>query len=124
MKVENIITQTLEEAIEFDGKLVKKIQFDLEHINRGWNQNKNDYNSFKRSNYNAQNIICFFEQFSYYSIEWDDGPAGNKSREIIRGKNYFRYIAFITDHENNELKKIVIDLPEDYKETGIIVTIY
>ena len=105
VKEENTITKILSNEIEFDGKIIKKIRFDLEHINRGWNGEKNDYNKIKRSHYNEDDILDFFEQFGFYTIEWDDGPEGNKTREIIRGAVYFRYVAYICDYENNDQKK-------------------
>jgi hypothetical protein len=124
VKEENTVTKILDDEVEFDGKRINKIRFDLEHINRGWDKNKNDYNPTRRSHYEEDDVIEFFEQLGFYSIEWDGGPEGNKIREVIKGKVHFRYIAIITDHNCRELKKMIIDLPEDFENVGIVVTIY
>lgn len=122
MKQKNIEIQELDETVEFDGFKVKAIKFDLEHINRGWNKETNDYNLEIRSSYTADDVIEFFENFSYYSIEWEEGF--NKFQVKVRGKEHYRYIAYVMDFESSEQKKIVIDIPVKFKGDGIIVTIY
>lgn len=122
MKEENIVKQELEEAIEFDGVKVKALKFDLEHINRGWDKVANDYNVEVRSFYTADDVVEFFENFSYYSIEWEEGF--NKFGVKIKGKKHYRYIAYVLDFNTDEQKKIVIDIPAKFKNEAIIVTIY
>ena len=122
MKEENIQTRELEDEIEFDGKKIKSIKFDLEHINRGWDAEANDYNDEVRSDYTAEDVIDFFEQFGYYDIEWEEGR--NKYETEVRGKKRARYVAFVTDHNKGKQKKIVIDIPYAFEDEGIIITIY
>ena len=122
MKDENIVSEELEEEIEFDGHKIKNIKFDLEHINHGWDADNHDYNEEKRSDYTAQDVIDFFEQFGYYSIDWKEGQ--NKFEAEIKGQKYIRYVAYVTDHDSEEQKKIVIDIPEDFNNEGIIITIH
>ena len=43
MKPENTEIRILEDEVEFDGKVVKKIKYDLKHINQGWNDKARDY---------------------------------------------------------------------------------
>ena len=43
MKEENTQKVELEEEIEFDGKKINAIKFDLLHINQGWDEEKRDY---------------------------------------------------------------------------------
>lgn len=103
---------------------VETIKFDLEHINCGWDKEKHDYNGDKRSDYNAQDVVEFFEQIGYFLIDWEEGL--NKNEVEVRGKRRVRYYAFVHDHyhDSGEQKKMVIDIPEDVKNEGIIVTIY
>lgn len=122
MKEENIVTVELNEKIEFDGHDIKIIKFDLEHINRGWDAQKHEYKSGRRSEYTASDVVEFFEQFGFYSIEWEAGE--NKEEVEIRGQKRWRYISYIWDHDNGEKKRIVIDIPVDFKTEGIIVTIH
>lgn len=121
MKEENTVTRNLDSEVLFDGKLVKKIKFDLEHINRGWDQNKNDYNPKERTHYTEEDIIEFFEQFGYVNIEWDND---SKTVEEVKGKKYHRYVAYVTDHKDDKQKKIVVDIPFDFKNEGVVVTVY
>jgi hypothetical protein len=122
VKEENIVTVALTEEVEFDGHKVKSIKFDLEHINRGWDAAKHDYNSSRRSSYTAEDIVEFFEQFGYYNIVWEQGR--NKNKLEVRGKLRTRYFAIIHDHDAGESKKMVVDIPEDFENEGIIVTVY
>jgi len=122
VKEENIVARKLDGEVEFDGHKVKTIKFDLEHINRGWNAEKHDYNSIRRSNYTAEDIVEFFEQFGYYSIEWEEGR--NKNKMDVRGKKRTRYFAIVHDPYSGEQKKMVIDIPEDFENEGIVVTVY
>ena len=110
MKEVNIVTEELEDAVEFDGKCIKSIKFDLEHINRGWDKDKHDYNPVRRSNYTAKDIVEFFEQFGYFSIEWEEGL--NKNEVEVKGRTRTRYYAQVYDHQSGEQKKMVIDIPE------------
>ncbi|MBI2521775.1 MAG: hypothetical protein HYV97_15270 [Bdellovibrio sp.] len=118
----SILTEELDGEVEFDGHKVKTIKFDLEHINRGWDTAKRDYNPTRRSDYTAEDIVEFFEQFGYYSIEWEDGK--NKNKVEVRGKWRTRYFAIAHDPNSGEPKKMVIDIPEDFENEGIIVTLY
>lgn len=122
LKEENIVTKKLSVAVQFDGLQVKFIKFDLEHINRGWDSLNRDYNLIKRSTYSAQDIVEFFEQFKYYNIEWEEGK--NKNRVIVRGEMRIRYFAYVYDHNIKKQKKLVVDIPEYFKNEGIIVTLY
>ena len=126
MKEENTQRVELEEEIEFDGKKIKVIRFDLKHINQGWDEEKRDYcpKGLKRdTRYKAEDIIDFFEQYGLFEPEWEIGR--NKEKISIKGKKHFRYIGIVIDYENwDEQKRIVIDIPEDFKNEGIIVTIY
>ena len=124
MKQINIVTRALVNAIEFDGKIIKRICFDLEHINTGWDSFKNNYNLNRRSNYTADDIIEFFEQFGFYLIVWDDEPGGNKECVTVRGKKHYRYTAYVTDYAKSVQKKMVVDIPLDFKDQGIVVTVY
>ena len=124
MKQKNIVTKTLADAVDFDGKVIQKISFDLEHINRGWDSLKSDYNPTRRSNYTAGDIVEFFEQFGFYTIEWEDKQGGNKETVTVRGKKHYRYTAYVTDHKASQQKKIVIDIPYDFKDEGIVITVY
>jgi hypothetical protein len=68
VKPENIETRTLETEVEFDGKLVKKIKFDLKHINKGWDNNTHDYRPGSRSNYSGDDVEEIFSRFGYFSF--------------------------------------------------------
>lgn len=122
MKEENIVSKELDEAVELDGYKVKAIKFDLEHINRGWDIDNHDYKLGRRSNYNAEDIVEFFEQLGYYAIEWSEGE--NKHKVEVRGRRRMRYYAFVYDHDAQEQKKMVIDIPDYFESEGIIVTLY
>lgn len=122
MKEKNIITVELDFEIEFDGLKIKKIKFDLEHINRGWDKRKHDYNARKRSSYTISDIVDFFEQFGFYKIEWEEGV--NKNTVNILGNKRTRYYAYVFDHIEEKQKKMVIDIPRDFFQEGIIITLY
>ena len=124
MKEENTVSKVLSEEIEFDGKKIIKIKFDLEHINRGWDKTRNDYNKTRRSNYNEEDIVAIFEQLGFYTIIWDEGLNGNKLIIRVKGKEFYRYVAFVTDFKTDEQKKIVIDVPEDFLNEGVVLTLY
>ena len=97
MKPENTEIRILEDEVEFDGKVVKKIKYDLKHINQGWNDKARDYKTRLRSNYTGENVEGIFSRFGYLSIEWDDDNV-----EVI----------------------IVIDVPVEFDNEANIVTIY
>ncbi len=122
MKKENIITLKLEDGIEFDGFKITKIKFDLEHINRGWNKERHDYNTTRRSNYTADDIVDFFEQFSFYDIEWEEGIS--KMSLFVMGEKRTRYLAYVFDHGKKRQMKMVVDISESYHDEGIIITLY
>lgn len=122
MKAENTLTVELDETIDFDGFKVSKIKFDLEHINRGWNQVTRNYNEMARSNYTAEDVKDFFAQFGYYCLEWEEGR--NKFKKEFGGRTFYRYISFVTDLVTEVQKKIVIDIPFVFNDEGIVVTIY
>lgn len=122
VKEENIITWELDGEVEFDGHKVKRIKFDLEHINRGWDKERRDYKSTKRSNFTAEDIADFFEQLGYYSIDWDEGA--NKNEVEVRGKKRTRYYTFVYEPDNRAQRKMIIDIPQDFDSEGIIVTLY
>lgn len=122
MKHENILAEELVDEVEIDGHKIKTIRFDLEHINRGWDKEKHDYNEGRRSSYNSQDVVDFFEQITYFLIEWEEGL--NKNKVEVRGMKQIRYYAFVYDHNNGEQKNMVIDIPRDVENEGIIVTIY
>lgn len=126
MKEENIQKAELEEEVEFDGKKIKVIRFDLLHINQGWDEKRRDYcpKGLKRAtNYDAKDVVDFFEQYGFFEPEWELGR--NKEEVIIKGKKHFRYVGTVIDYENgDEQKRIIIDIPEDFKNEGIIVTIH
>lgn len=124
MKEKNTISKNLNEEIEFDGKKIIKIKFDLEHINRGWDKTRNDYNKTRRSNYSEEEIVEIFEQFGFYSIIWDEGLNGNKFKIKVKEKDYNRYVTFVSDFNTGEQKKIVIDVPIDFVNEGVILTLY
>jgi hypothetical protein len=121
VKSANTLTRVLDEAVLLDGKLITKIRFDLEHINRGWDKELNDYNKTKRSHYTSDDIVDFFEQLRLYAIKWD---SQNKLIKEIKGQCYYRYLAYVWDLKKKKRKKIVIDVSEDFKGSGIIVTVY
>lgn len=126
MKEENTQKVELEEEIEFDGKKIKAIKFDLLHINQGWDEEKRDYcpkGQKRNTDYNADDVVEFFEQYGFFEPEWEHGR--NKEEVLIKGKKHFRYIGTVIDYENNnEQKRMIIDIPEDFENEGIIVTIY
>lgn len=122
MKAENIDTVFLDDKVLFDGMIIRKISFDLEHINRGWNKEVRDYNKTRRSHYTAEDVTDFFEQFGHYSIEWEEGY--NKFLIRIHNNSHYRYIAYVIDFETEEQKKIIVDIPQVFSGESIIVTIY
>lgn len=126
MKEVNTQKVELEEEIEFDGKKILSIKFDLFHINQGWDEGKADYcpKGIKRNtNYQPKDIVDFFEQYGLFEPEWELGR--NKEEVFIKGKKHFRYIGTVIDYENgDEQKRIIIDIPRNFKNEGIIVTIY
>ena len=122
MKEENIVSVELKDEIEFDGHKIKIIKFDLEHINRGWNAQIHDYRPGRRSRFTTEDVVDFFEQFDHYLIDWEEGR--NKKEVKIRGKIRTRYYAFVYEYDSGERKKMVIDIPEDFENEGIIITIY
>jgi hypothetical protein len=122
VKVENIVTCKLDFEIEFDGHKVKKIKFDLEHINRGWDKDRHDYNAKRRSHYAVEDIVDFFEQFGFYAIEWEENV--NKNKVNVLGETRTRYFAYVFDHNKGEKKKMIIDIPENFVHEGIIITLY
>lgn len=124
MKDENVVTEVLEFEVEIDGHTIRTIKFDLEHINRGWNKESRDYNpkTCRRSNYKAEDIVEFFEQLGFYDITWEEGI--NKKIVQIRGQKRVRYYTYVFDHGNECQKKMVMDIPKDFENEGIIITIY
>ena len=126
LKEQNTQTVELEDGVTFDGKIVKKIKFDLIHINQGWDEAKHDYypaGVVRSTNMTADDVVEYFEQFEYFQPEWELG--NNKIEITIRGNKYFRYVAIVFDYEdNNKSKKIVIDIPKIFNGEGIIVTIH
>ena len=71
MKEINKQTIFLFRPVIFDNKIVRKISFDLLHINEGWDEIKNDYAYRSRSSYSADDIVDFFEQFLFIQVEWE-----------------------------------------------------
>ncbi len=121
MKAENKQTQVLTEAIIFDHQLIQRITFDLIHINQGWDDEKHDYANRNRSSYTAADIVDFFEQFKYFSVEWSIGS--NKENIKIKGVPHFRDFWETTD-ENGDTVRVVLDLPHKVTGDGIIVTVF
>lgn len=121
MKDENKQTVVLAEAVNFDHQLVKCITFDLVHINQGWDDDEHDYAYRNRSSYTAADIVDFFEQFKYFTVEWSLGS--NKESIKIKGVLHCRYYWETTD-ENGDRIRVVLDLPHKVTGEGIIVTVY
>lgn len=121
MKDVNKQTVVLAEAILFDHQLIKRITFDLIHINQGWNDTKRDYAYKNRSSYVAEDIIEFFEQFKYFQVEWQLGI--NKEIAKVKGALCLRYFWETTD-EDGDLVRVVLDLPHQPTGEGIIVTAF
>lgn len=121
MKDENKQTEVLTEPVLFDHQLIQRITFDLVHINQGWDDEKHDYAYRNRSSYTAADIIDFFEQFKYFSVEWQFGV--NKERIEIRGVPYSRY-HWETSDEDGDMVRVVLDLPLTVTGEGIIVTVF
>lgn len=121
MKNENKQTVFLEEFVPFDHFQIDRITFDLLHINYGWDDEKHDYRYLKRSSYDAQDVVEFFEQLRFFSVEWILGV--NKEKIRIRGKDCFRYHWQTTD-DSGEVVRIVCDLPIRPTGEGVIVTIF
>lgn len=91
------------------------------HINHGWEEEKRDYALRCRSSYCPDDIVELFEQFKYFSVEWQFGV--NKEKLRIKGVRYIRYYWETTD-EWGELVRVVCDLPERESGEGIIVTVF
>lgn len=121
MKDENKQTEILSEPILFDHQLIQRITFDLIHINQGWDDEKRDYSNRIRSFYAAADIVDFFEQFKYFSVEWLFGT--NKENIKIKGIPYYRYHWETTDDCGDTIR-IVLDLPHKTTGEGIIVTVF
>lgn len=121
MKDENKQTEVLTVPILFDHQLIHKITFDLVHINQGWDDEKHDYAYRNRSSYTAAEIVEFFEQFKYFSVEWLLGK--NKENIRLKGVSFYRYHWETTD-ENGAIIRVVLDLPHKETGEGIIVTVF
>lgn len=121
MKDENKQTEVLTVPILFDHQLIHRITFDLVHINQGWDDEKHDYAYRNRSTYTASDIVDFFEQFKYFSIEWLLGK--NKEDISIKGISHYLYHWETTD-ENGDIIRVVLDLPHKETGEGIIVTVF
>ena len=120
VKPENTETRTLEDEVEFDGKIVKKIKFDLKHINQGWDNATHDYRPDTRSDYSGDDIEEIFSRFGYFPIVWDEDQIEHVKN---LGKNYRRYTTITTDENDIEVR-IVIDVPVDFENEAIVVTIF
>lgn len=121
VKEENKQTIILSEAILFDDQLIRKITFDLMHINHGWDAINYDYAYRNRSNYTARDIIRIISMFKYAEADWRLGE--NKFNKIVKGINYYRYLWQTTDHDN-EVIRVYMDIPHQYTSEGVIVTIF
>jgi hypothetical protein len=121
VKDKNKQTEVLTEAVNFDHQLIQSITFDLLHINQGWDDENHDYSNRKRSSYTAADIVDFFEQFKYYSVEWIIGL--NKESIKIKGVPHHRYYWETTD-EYGDTVRVVLDLPHIATGEGIIVTVF
>lgn len=109
------------EPVLFDYQWIRKITFDLIHINEGWDDERHDYAYRGRSSYSAEDIIDFFEQFKYFSVEWSLGI--NKNEIKIKGTYCYRYYWETTDEEGCSVR-IILDLPRQQTGEGIIVTVF
>ena len=121
MKDENKQTEVLTEGVLFDHQVIQRVTFDLLHINQGWDDEKHDYANRNRSFYTAAEIVDFFEQFKYFSVEWLLGT--NKENIKIKGISQYRYHWETTDEKGNTVR-VVLDLPHKVTGEGIIVTVY
>jgi hypothetical protein len=120
VKPENTEIRILEDEVEFDGKVVKKIKYDLKHINQGWNDKARDYKTRLRSNYTGENVEGIFSRFGYLSIEWDEDQV---EKVTHYGKKFRRFTTTTLDDDNVEVI-IVIDVPVEFNNEATIVTIY
>lgn len=121
MRDENKQTHILTEPVLFDHQLIRRITFDLVHINQGWDNVNHHYAYKNRSTYKAEDIIEFFEQFKYIQVVWILGT--NKFKQIVRGVTYYRYHWQTTD-TSGEVIRIYLDIPQKYSGEGVIVTIF
>ena len=121
MKEINKQTIFLFRPVIFDNKIVRKISFDLLHINEGWDEIKNDYAYRSRSSYSADDVVDFFEQFLFIQVEWEIDI--NKFEQKIRGTPVYRYVFDTTDEIGN-IVRVVIDILKQFKEEAILVTIF
>jgi hypothetical protein len=121
VKDENKQTVLLAEAILFDHQLIQRITFDLVHINQGWDDEKHNYAQRNRSSYSSDDIVDFFEQFKYFSIQWILGV--NKEDIKIKGVPHYRYYWETTD-EKGDIVRVVLDVPYKITGEGIIVTVF
>lgn len=120
MKPENTETRILEYEVELDGKVIKRIKFDLKHINYGWDEKNRDYMPKSRSNYSGDDVEEFFSQFEFLKINWDD----NKTIISILGVLHHRYVSGVYDTQTDENLRIIIDVPVKFKNEAVVVTIY
>ena len=126
MKLANTKIENLNDEVVFDGLTIKKIKFDLDHINYGWNPETGDYHPpgvIRNTNITADEVIDFFEQYEFYQPEWELDQ--NKEEVIVRDVLCHRYTGVVIDYDNgNKEMKIIIDIPVDFKNEAVVVTIY
>lgn len=115
MKSNNTQSVELAELVDFDSRKIRSIKFDLKHINQGWDAKNKDYSSVgskRNTQYTADEVVEFFEQFGYFEPEWELGR--NKEAISIKGIKYFRYVGIVVDYtKEDEQKRIVIDIEDD-----------
>jgi hypothetical protein len=121
LKDENKQTVLLSTPVLFDHQLIDRITFDLVHINQGWDSTTHDYAYRNRSFYKSSDIIDFFEQFRFFTVEWTIGI--NKEEKTIKGKRYFRYHWETTD-EQGEFVRLVLDIPRKFTGEGVLITVF
>lgn len=121
VKEENKQTVILAESVIFDGHIIRKIAFDLIHINQGWDTQRRDYAFSQRSSHSVDDIIKIFEHFKYVEVDWEYGK--NKSNEFISGNLYLRYLYDSIIVDKNKLR-ICIDIAQPFNGEAIIVTIF
>jgi predicted translin family RNA/ssDNA-binding protein len=121
MKEVNKQTILLFRPVIFDSQIVRKLSFDLMHINEGWDELKNDYAYKGRSSYIVDNIVEFFEQFLFIQVEWEINL--NKFEKKVLGVPIYRYVFDTTDEDGN-MVRVILDIPKQFREEAVLVTIY
>ncbi len=114
LKRKNIVERNLSRILIIHGRTISSIQFDLRHINFGWDATKRDYNNGPpRQNFSEDDIVRFFEQLDTLV----QVPEEQLSKLKTVDKRFCFYI-----YEQDRRLKMIVDFMKN--ELTVVVTIY